>query len=222
MSAEIPVWRQALKDNSHPLYKATWLLFGQNTNPAAAAQILSNQKEQVIPYLYQLLDTPELYLADALGSGNAPVNAVALLGEWQVVEAVPRLLQVLDEALWDEAIHESTLKALKQMGEVILPQVLAFAEKSKTNQAEYVDVISLATVLGGIGQNSPEAYAWNLSIFQESNDEFVTPFLAEILLDMNETQALEDIASCVKQRKFTKPIRKQLDRMVRDVQAGKL
>src|SRR5262245_57588802 len=75
MSEEVPVWRQAIKDESHPLHRAAWILFGKNFNADYAAQALEAQKDDVIGFCTMLLDSRELYPSSALGGGNAPVNA---------------------------------------------------------------------------------------------------------------------------------------------------
>jgi hypothetical protein len=75
------IWRMALKDSTYPLHKATSLLFAQSFNVKMAAKILAHQKEEVIEYLYQILDTEELFWEESFGTGYGTIHAVELIGE---------------------------------------------------------------------------------------------------------------------------------------------
>src|SRR6266498_2370382 len=108
MSEDMPIWRQAIKNEQHPLHQAAWTLFSKDFDVDAAASRLEDQKEDVVGFCMLLLDTPELYPQRALGGGNAPVNAVELLCMWKVEAALPRLLQILEEEGWDTIIYGTT------------------------------------------------------------------------------------------------------------------
>src|SRR5688572_27991254 len=55
------------KDDQHPRHRASWLLFTKSMNAKGAAKLLAEQKETVIPWLYETLDTEDLYLENSLG-----------------------------------------------------------------------------------------------------------------------------------------------------------
>jgi hypothetical protein len=216
----LPVWRQALNDSSHPLNKASWLLFGKNTKAEAAAQILADQKEQVIPYLYQILDTEELYFESALGSGNAPVNAVGLLGEWQVLEAVPHLIKIIEQDDWDSSVHDEALGALDKMGATIIPDIIDLGQRAERGELSPDVIISAAGTLSAIGKGNADAYTWLLHIFDTNRDTH-EELLSEILLAVDREKAYGDLESRLKTRKFPKPVRQRIEKNIRDARAGK-
>lgn len=94
---KIPLWKQAVKDSKHSLHQATWLLFRESFNPKFADRQLAAKKDEVIEYMFLILDTDDLYLESAFGSGNAPINVCKLLGRWQIIAAIPRLMQIIIE-----------------------------------------------------------------------------------------------------------------------------
>jgi hypothetical protein len=103
-SETTPVWRQALNDSNHPLYSAAWTIFSSDMNLDAADKRLADHKDRIIPFLMDILDTPALLDDTALGSGYAPINAVSLLGRWKVIEAVPRLLTIVEKQDFEDLI----------------------------------------------------------------------------------------------------------------------
>ena len=117
MDDPVAVWREALKDGQHPRHQAAWLLFSQTMQPTSAARLLATQKETVIPWLFEILDTERLYELGSLGDGVAPIHAVELLGAWQVREAVPRLLKLLEDEDWEAIVHDRAIIALQAMGD---------------------------------------------------------------------------------------------------------
>src|SRR5512138_1260291 len=120
MSETLPTWRQALNDSNHPLHAAAWTIFSPEMKVTSADKRLADSKEQVIPFLLEILDTPDLYLETALGSGEAPINAVELLGHWKVLDAAPRLLKIMEEQDFETSIHDRALVALENMGPAVI------------------------------------------------------------------------------------------------------
>src|SRR5689334_13945201 len=100
-----PIWRQAIKDEQHPLHRAAWQLFSPSFNAPYTAQSLAAQKDEVIDFIYLILGADELYNEDSLGKGDAPINAVSLLAEWKVTEAIPRLISILETESEDTVVY---------------------------------------------------------------------------------------------------------------------
>src|SRR6185369_5078819 len=111
-----PIWRQAIKDEQHPLYRAAWQLFSPAFDARYSAETLASQKDEVIAFANILLDSPELYEDSSLGSGNAPLNAAELLGEWQVTETIQRLVQTIEAGDVDSDLFDLATMALHKMG----------------------------------------------------------------------------------------------------------
>lgn len=133
MSEELPIWRQALKDSTHPLYSAAWLIFSEKMKLDAADKLLAERKAEIIPFLLDILRTPDLQLESSLGGGEAPINAVELLGHWNVPEAIPDFIGIVEEDDWETILHDRILVALEKMGPEIIEPLLASAEKLPPN-----------------------------------------------------------------------------------------
>ena len=128
MDETVAIWRAAMKDETHPRHRAAWLLFSPKANAKSAARLLQEQSLDVIPWLYEILDTPELATETSLGKGKAPTQAVGLLGQWQVTAAIPRLLDIIAQHTWEHDVFDEAISALQAMGPEALEPVLAFVE----------------------------------------------------------------------------------------------
>ncbi len=130
-SNEQPVWKVAAKDSSHPLHEATWTLFREKFNVKRSAARLESQKDQVVDYMMQIIATPELAYDESFGEGYAPINSVKLLGYWQVTQAIPQLIELLEDDLDAlNVIWEVILYALANMGEAAIEPMFAYLERN--------------------------------------------------------------------------------------------
>lgn len=209
MSEQDPVaiWREALKDSSHPRHRAAWLLFPDRVNIKAAAKQLADQKEAVVGYLYEILDTEALYNIDSLGRGNAPINAVELLGEWQVTEAVPRLLRILEEN-WNTMVHNRAIIALRKMGPQILETLLAYMDTADPDVAE-----ALIGLLSDAGKGDPHVFEMvkaRLDKAEEAGNEWDIHYMAENLLAIDAEKAIALLEERIKARRYNKRLREIL------------
>jgi hypothetical protein len=175
---EQSTWKLAIKDSSHPLHQATWLLFAENMNVKGAAKLLAAQREEVIVYLYQILDALELRLETAFGGGFAPINAVDLLGEWNVVEAVPRMLDILREDNWESGLDETCILALEKMDSTIIPQMLAFGIEYKNEPLE----VTTASIFSRVAKDNIQIFEWMIEVFKrQKSDDDITLMAANLL-----------------------------------------
>jgi hypothetical protein len=218
---EQPIWRLAIKDSSHPLHQATWLLFTENMNLQAALKLLTPQREKVIEYLLQIIDTDELYLEKAFGGGFAPAHAIALLGEWQVKEAVPRLLKILREGEedenWETIAYQEAVQALEKMDSSICDELLKLAEEIPDKGMQ----ITVAGILGKVGKGDPKIYEWILNLFNKQEHEVDVEFVAGFLLDADAEAAAALIEERLKKGRYnTKRLKKILPEMIQDARKG--
>jgi hypothetical protein len=207
VSDTLTLCRTALHDNQHPLHQAAWLLFSPTFNPKAADRLLADQKEAVIQLCWDILNTDELYNEVALGSGNAPIHCVDLLAHWQVKEAVPRFLRILQEEDFETIVYSHALFALKDMGAAILDDILSFAVSA--DPAIYLDI---GSILSEIGRGDPRAYAWIKARFDEQVDEFDIRIWAESLLEVGGEDAIAILEDRIfkQKRKYSRNLRETL------------
>lgn len=127
--SDIPVWRAAIKDSEHPMHNIAWYLFSEKFNVERVARRFADRRDEILPFLYAILDDGELDEVEALGSGYAPINAVRLLGEWQVIEAIPRLFVYLEDAYYEfSMIYDQASIALEKMPAEAIDQILEFGK----------------------------------------------------------------------------------------------
>lgn len=215
MNEHQPIWRQAVKDSSHPLHQATWLLFSQTMTAKGAAKMLAPQQEQIIEYLFQILDTPELQLETSFGAGSAPVNAVELLGEWRVVEAIPRMLDILSEDDWESSLHDRTIMALQNMGTAVIEPLKVFAAENPTLE------VTAASILGKVGKGDGQVFEWLTHVFKKQKEEIDVTYLAEILLSNNTPRAIEFLEDQLNRNKYSKGAFHQIQGYLKDAREGK-
>ncbi len=165
MSEEMPIWRQAIKDENHPLHRAAWMLFSKDFDVAYAGSRLEEQKEDVVGFCTLLLDARELYPSSALGGGNAPVNAVQLLCMWKVEAALPRLLQILDEESWDTVIYGTTADTIEAFGTTLVEPLLEMATRKTGDQEQ----VAIAGTLADAAPGDPRTVALSKSCSTAAN-----------------------------------------------------
>ena len=194
--SRIETWRTAMKDEAHPRHRAAWFLFSPKTSAKAAARLLQEQSLDMIPWLYEILDTPALYLEASLGQGAAPVNAVGLLGQWQVTEAIPRLLTIIEQETWEDDVFDEAISALQQMGPEALDPVLEFSEK--VDKDKHVD---LTAVVCRIGLGEERAFAYIQQVFEGEREDVLQSFVAGNLFELDPDRARDYLQGYLRQTK---------------------
>jgi hypothetical protein len=205
-----PVWRQALHNSEHPLYSAAWVVFSEQMTFAGADRLLGEHQAEVIPFLLAILDSPELYLETSLGSGWAPIHAVELLGHWQVLEAVPRLLHVLAEDDWMSIVHDRALAALKDMGPGVVELLLPVAEQAAGNEQR----ITFASILSEVGQDNAQVYEYVRTVFEQQTTESDIEYMAENLLECNLQAGVALLEARIRQRRYSSRLRRILEKRI--------
>lgn len=173
---DLPVWRVALNDSSHPMYSIAWAVFREKFNTERVADKFADRRDEILPFLYAILDADELYAERSLGGGFAPINAVSLLGEWQVVEAIPRLLTYLDDNDNDDAIvNDRAAFALQQMPPEAIEPLL---EHGQRDEARAMDAMFILT---HVGKGDDRCFAFICNVFERMTDAFDIVTVAECL-----------------------------------------
>jgi hypothetical protein len=208
----MPLWRQAVTDAGHPLYRAAWILFGEWKRPAFAAETLADQREAVIPFLLHILDSPELYPEDGPGGGNAPINAVDLISEWRAEEAIPRLLRILQEEDWDTIVHDRALLALENIGAPVIQPVLALARQSDDRDLDR----TLAGVLAIAGKGEPACFAFIAQVFDRQKADIDIAYMAEMLLACDFEQGVTYLREQMRRRRLNRHLRESLEALIRE------
>jgi hypothetical protein len=217
MSEEVPLWRQAIKEDSHPLHRAAWILFGKNFNANYAAQALEGQKEDVVGFCTMLLDTRELYPESALGGGNAPVNAVQLLCKWQVETALPRLLQILEEEDWDTIVYGTTADAIASYGTALVEPLLEMATRKTLDQQQ----VAIAGTLADAAPGDPRTVSFIRKLFDSRKQDFEVTYMAENVLAGDPEGGINWLQERLRTRKYNKEVRQRIERYIDDAKAGK-
>mgnify|MGYP005844148813 CR=1 FL=1 len=208
MDDPVAVWREALGDETHPRHRLAWTLFPESMVADAAARRLEAHKDEVIPLLLEILDTPDLYDEESLGGGFAPIHAVELLGHWGVVAAAPRLLKIIEEKDEDATVYDRATVALTRMGPAILEDVLALAGRAAPAKRP-----AIAEVLAAAGQGDSRAYGWIEARFDEARDEWGRVYMAEMLLQADPARAIPYLEARIKA--FRGPYRARAENLIR-------
>jgi hypothetical protein len=207
VSDTIAFWREAITDSAHPRHRVAWLLFGDHRTDYLVRE-LDAHKDELIPDLLVILDTPALYEVGALGGGDAAINAVSLLGAWRVTEATSRLLRILEEEN-DEpeptAVSDRAIQALKNMGPSILEDVWQAAERAEGDWR-----FPLAEVLSGVGQGDTRAYEWVRALFDKQTERYDVDFTSSMLLRIDPDAAIPYLEACLSKRKYDQDAREML------------
>lgn len=212
MSEEtMTVWREALTNRDHELYPAAWTLFMDGMNVEVASERLADQKETVIPFLHELIEDEDLYMQRNPGDGRAPVNAVRLLGEWQVRESLPELLEILAETVRTQPIYRAAINAIVGLGPDIIDDVLNWVEEEPESRTE------AAEVLARVGEGDQRVFEAILSWIEPDDYEITT--YANHLIQLDAEQAAGVLRKLSQRRDFSKEERgsfRQLSRRARD------
>ena len=217
MSEEMSIWRQALKDEKHPLNRAAWILFGKDFDVEYAEKKLEAQKEDVIGFCTLLLDSQELYPDSALGSGKAPANAVELLCWWKVEAAIPRLLKILDDQDWDTIVYGTTADSIAAYGEILVEPLLESAARNPGEEKQ----AAIAGTLADAAPGDPRTVAFIRKQFDNSTKDFQIRYMAESLLSGDPEGGVKWLEGKLRTQKFSKESRKLLENLMADAKAGR-
>ncbi len=217
MSEELPIWRQALKNEKHPLNRAAWLLFSKDLNVERAGTALSEQKDEVIAFCNLLLDARELYPSEALGGGNAPIHAVELLCEWRIKAAIPRLIQILEEEEWDTIIYGTTADAIAAFGTVLVEPLLEMATRKTKDESQ----VAIAGTLADAAPGDPRTVDFIRKIFDSRKQDFEITYMAENILVGDPEDGAKWLEGRLRTHKYSKDVRKRIEKFIADVKAGK-
>ena len=218
MSEEMPIWRQAIKDEQHPLHRAAWILFGKNFDAAYAGSTLEAQKNDVVGFCMLLLDGRELYPESALGSGNAPVNAVQLLCTWKVEAALPRLLQILEEENWDTIVYGTTADVIASFWVTLVDPLLEMATRKTGDQEQ----VAIAGTLADAAPGDPRTIAFVRKLFDSRKQDFEISYMAENVLASDPEGGAKWLQDRLRTHKYSKEVRKRIEKYIADAKIGKL
>lgn len=211
--AEIPLYRVALKDSSHPMNSIAWDVFRETFNTEKVVQKHAERRDEILPFLYSILDSEDLHLEGSLGNGFAPINAVSLLGAWQVVEAIPRLLNYIDEDDDDLIIKSKAAVALQQMPpEHVIEPLLKYGQ----NEAKALDAMFILT---HAGKDDKRCFNFICKMFEQQTDEFDIITIAECLAINDITKAEDYLQQQGKKKPFSK-YKSDFEKIIAEVKRG--
>ena len=217
MTEEMPIWRQALKDDQHPLNRAAWMLFSRDFDVASAGSRLEAQKEDVIGFCTVLLDDRDLYPVSALGGGNAPVHAVQLLCMWKVDATLPRLLQILDEESWDTIIYGTTADYIEAFGTALVEPLLEMATRKTGDQEQ----VAIAGTLADAAPGDERTVAFVRKIFDSRKQDFEITYMSENVLAADPEGGVKWLQNRLQTHKYSKDVRKKIEQNIANFKAGK-
>lgn len=212
MSDTIAIYRQALKDSTHTLSSIAWELFRQQFDVKRVAKKYTERQAELIPFLYVLVDDKKLYEEGALGSGYAPINAVRLLGEWGIVDAVPRLLTIIEEEDRDIIIADQAAVALEKMPAEAIDAILEYGQKENQD-------ISAAFILTRVGRGDDRCFAFITQVFERVTDELDIISIAECLVSNDVDKAEVYFEEQTKSRKYRR-YRQDFQAMLEEKRSG--
>ncbi len=218
MSEEIPVWRQAINNEQHPLHRAAWMMFSKEVSLKYAERLMAEQKEDVVSLCNIILDTDELYEEGSLGGGDAPIHAVELLCKFKVEGSIPRLLRILDEEDWEDEIYGATADGIAQFGSLIVDPLLEKAAKIDNDQEE---LVAIAGTLADAAPGDPRTVEFVRKIFDRSKQDFEISYMAENVLTGDPEGGAKWLEGRLSTHKYSKDVRKRIERYISDFRAGK-
>lgn len=211
----ILVWREALKNSDHARHSTAWVLFTEGMTAEKADKLLTPKKETVIPWLIEVLDSEALYKEESLGTGQAPVVAVGVLGRWQVTEILPRLMAVVEGNNWDSIFWGEALEALRAIGQPAIEPLLELA--SRVN-LEIQSII--VAVLSDIAKGDDRVLALTLDVLDKSKNEWDIRYMAENLLVLDPERGVPALEERMKTRKLDRKLRAILEKYIESARAG--
>ena len=217
MNADLPIWRQAINDEAHPLHRAAWMLFGSDFDAAHMAGKLAGQQADVVGFCLLLLDSPELYPSSALGGGSAPVNAVKLLCEWRVEAALPRLLQIMETESWDTIVYGTTADLIAAYGSALVEPLLDMASRRTGDQEQ----VAIAGTLADAAPGDPRTVAFVRKVFDTCKQDFEIGYMSESVLTGDPEGGAKWLESKLRTHKYSQKVRKTLERNIASAKAGR-
>jgi hypothetical protein len=217
MSEEISIWRQAIKEDQHPLHRAAWMLFSKDFDASRAGTTLEAQKDDVVGFCTLLLDSRELYPEGALGGGNAPVNAVQLLCYWKVDAALPRLLDILDGGDWETIVYGTTADAIAGFGTKIIEPLLEMA----THKSDDQELVAIAGTLADAAPGDPRTVAFVRKLFDSRKEDFDITYMAESVIFGDPEGGAKWLQNRLNTRKYSKEVRSRIERYIAEAKVGK-
>lgn len=217
MSETIPVWREALKDEQHPLNRAAWMLFSKSFNLKYAQEALLPQQDEVVGFCNAILDDRSLYPVTALGSGNAPVHAIELLSAWKVEVALPRLLKIMDEEEWDTIVYGTAADSIAVYGEALVEPLLEMAAR-KTGDEQ---LVAIAGTLADAAPGDPRTVEFVKQIYDSRKEDFEITYMAENVLVVDPEGGPDWLRERLRTRKYSKETRGKIEKAIADKLAGR-
>lgn len=217
MSEIVAVWRQALKDEQHPLNRAAWMLFSKNFNLKYAQEVLLPQQDEVVAFCNDILDDRSLYPTEAVGSGNAPVHAVELLSAWKIEAAMPRLLKILEEEEWDTIIYGTAADSIAAYGAAVVEPLLEMATRKTDDQQQ----VAIAGTLADAAPGDPRTVEFVKKIYDSRKEDFEIAYMAENVLVVDPEGGPGWLREKMRTHKYSKDTRKRIERAIADKLAGK-
>jgi hypothetical protein len=211
----ILVWREALKNSDHARHSTAWVLFTEGMTAEKADKLLTPKKETVIPWLIEVLDSEALYKEESLGTGQAPVVAVGVLGRWQVTEILPRLMAVVEGNNWDSIFWGEALEALRAIGQ---PAIEPLLELTSRVNLEIQSII--VAVLSDIAKGDDRVLALTLDVLDKSKNEWDIRYMAENLLVLDPERGVPALEERMKTRKLDRKLRAILEKYIESARAG--
>jgi hypothetical protein len=211
----VAIWREAIKDDQHPRHRAAWLLFTKGMSPKGAAKLLAATKDDVILWLYEILDTEALYDEGSFGDGDAPINACILLGEWKVVEAAPRLWQIIEQHDWESVVHGEASRALENLGSPVLDFMLEQSVKVHGDLE-----LEIATILSQVGRGDQRAFDYVCGFFERQKESYEVEMACELVLSCNPKAGIEYLEQRIDLAKY-RQARETIVRRIQEARDGK-
>lgn len=202
----IPVWRQALTERENPLYEAAWIIFSMNSVEYGASY-LADEKDDVIPLMKIVLEDDDLYANDAFGGGHAPVNVIRLIGEWQLNDFLPTLLEILGDTPEHRPAYNAALNAVMNMGSDVIEPVLEWVADDATLRIE------AAKVLARVGRGNDKVFD-TIAEWIDHEDTHTLYVYTGYLIDLNPSRAERIIYELSRDKELGKEDRNRLKGMV--------
>lgn len=205
MSDVIAKWRAALRDQADPRSRAAWLLFAEPRKLDYMVKVLEPQRELLIPDLLEIVAQEDLYDEGSFGDGWGPVNAVGLIGQWRVQEAVPHLFWIVKHMDWESQVITAALQALIDF-KPGLEAIMDFAADVDADK-----YMAVAELLAETCQGEDRAYAWvDERLREKEDDEMEAEIYSSFLLDINFEQAEPRVRALMKRTKWSDRLQKIL------------
>lgn len=202
-------WREALADNSNPLYKAAWLVFTERISTEIAFEHLKDAQETVVPFLNDLLEDDGLFDNDSPGHGLAPANAVKLLGEYQALEALPKILELYADST-NYLMRNACIYAVSKLGVDVLDQVIEWAGDDSVKRPKAAEMIV------EIGEGNEKAFETVLAWIHP--DVAGQEYYARYLTKINPEAAIAALEKLAKDSRFHGDVRRRFKDRIKEAQ----